>query len=872
MEELLSNGLNVFPKFDPSKHDSPMKFLLDFIKEHRKQSDMEQNELVANAKAECTSETDVVVKLSSNDAKWHMNTLQGCSADSMCGTRATKYVSSGTNNSACVQENTETSIEQASIAKSRKEFSVEKEHEIRTGDQRRVVQKKLHEQHIHEHEEAVRVLEHILEVILNSKSWKQLMSKEDKTKLEKTPDGILAMMLIETANGAGRDELKRLRSVVGRLIHSMKRSTNDLKQKEALEADEWADDRRELVADKAKALNEANAASDKMKVADSKKGHCEVQYNKAGKRYEILVKDCIKMHTTYTRIYEDNEHMVALTERVHEIIGRTKNKLKAVIRLAVKKHYKKDATGNTEKEEPSSTGLAATAATGPATMASGATGSVKAATASTGPAATASTGPAATASAATASTGPSATASATASATGPSATASATASATGPSATASATGLLAKRIQEKKSKTGAATAATGAATATMGATGVRSATGSMTGSSTAMTGSSTGSMTASTMGATAAATGATAGATASATGAVEEEDDEEKSLSQSSKDLVARAMNNLWKEMAKVLDHNRDGVITEDEVRSTTLKLPNSQHLTQQQMDVLSKRAHAAYMQMDLNKDGKVKKEEIIKFTKFYLMQKAMHMSKLYLNHFKAGQHQHLTFEQFYLVTKRYGKDVATTRKIFDLFKGADETVDGAELGHYLTVQEIANGFSYLKFLKKKEEEIIKPQPKVEDKVDELKKASHELWETLRAKFDHNKDGNITQSEIKSVTVKSNYQAKLLAQLQRLLNAANKNKDNTITKTELMNMIYTQLLPKVSEDLAKRAAKVFGGMGDKRMNEEEFHKFWPNTGSITSKVFAAFKGEDGLVDASAVSRYYMTNFALQYKKIALHAA
>ena len=40
---------------------------------------------------------------------------------------------------------------------------------------------------------------------------------------------------------------------------------------------------------------------------------------------------------------------------------------------------------------------------------------------------------------------------------------------------------------------------------------------------------------------------------------------------------------------------------------------------------------------------------------------------------------------------------------------------------------------------------------KVEDKVDELKKASHELWETLRAKFDHNKDGNITQSEIKSV-------------------------------------------------------------------------------------------------------------------------
>ena len=25
MEELLSNGLNVFPKFDPSKHDSPME-------------------------------------------------------------------------------------------------------------------------------------------------------------------------------------------------------------------------------------------------------------------------------------------------------------------------------------------------------------------------------------------------------------------------------------------------------------------------------------------------------------------------------------------------------------------------------------------------------------------------------------------------------------------------------------------------------------------------------------------------------------------------------------------------------------------------------------------------------------------------------
>ena len=386
-----------------------------------------------------------------------------------------------------------------------------------------------------------------------------------------------------------------------------------------------------------------------------------------------------------------------------------------------------------------------------------------------------------------------------------------------------------------------------AATATMGEIGLESAIGSMNGSSTAMTGSSTDIMTASNMVA--------------------------PTPAQSSKELVELASKNLWNDMLKILDHNSDGVITKDELKSMILDLPNSKHLIQNQKDILSKRARAGFWQMDLNKDDKVKKEEIEKFIKYYIMPRKMHKYKYLLKNLNPKQPGHLTFDEFFKITKRYGKDEATTKKLFDLFKGADKTVDGTELGHYLTVQDVANGFSYLKFFKKKEEELIKPQPKVEDKVDELKKASDELWETLLAKFGRNNEiRKITKSEIKSVKVKSNYKARLLKQLQRFFNAANKNKDNTITKTELMNMINNQLLPKVSEDFAKRAAKTFGGKVNKRMNRKEFEQFWPNTGSITSKVFAEFKGEDGLVDVTSVAKYYMTNFAKQYKKIALHAA
>lgn len=159
----------------------------------------------------------------------------------------------------------------------------------------------------------------------------------------------------------------------------------------------------------------------------------------------------------------------------------------------------------------------------------------------------------------------------------------------------------------------------------------------------------------------------------------------------------------------------------------------------------------------------------------------------------------------------------------------------------------------------------MKPQNKVEDKVGELKKATNELWETLKLKFDHNRDGNITLSEIKEVPLKSSGQQRFL---QEFIARLNKNNDNTVTKAELMNLIYAQYLPKISESLQKSVANKFGGMGDKRMNEEEFASVFPVGGSITRKVFAAFKGEDGMVDASAVAKYYMTNYAREVKKIA----
>ena len=43
-------------------------------------------------------------------------------------------------------------------------------------------------------------------------------------------------------------------------------------------------------------------------------------------------------------------------------------------------------------------------------------------------------------------------------------------------------------------------------------------------------------------------------------------------------------------------------------------------------------------------------------------------------------------------------------------------------------------------------------------------------------------------------------------------------------------------------------------MGDKRMNEEEFASVFPVGGSITRKVFAAFKGEDGKIKLVALDK------------------
>merc|ERR1712146_643611 len=95
--------------------------------------------------------------------------------------------------------------------------------------------------------------------------------------------------------------------------------------------------------------------------------------------------------------------------------------------------------------------------------------------------------------------------------------------------------------------------------------------------------------------------------------------------------------------------------------------------------------------------------------------------------------------------------------------------------------------------------------------------------------------------------------------------------DGSVTKSELMHRIYAQLLPPLSESAQAAVAKKFGALNKKRMDPTEFQKVFPVGGAVTQKVFASFKGEDGLVDASAIAKYYTTNLVKHYKKIVLHS-
>ena len=96
------------------------------------------------------------------------------------------------------------------------------------------------------------------------------------------------------------------------------------------------------------------------------------------------------------------------------------------------------------------------------------------------------------------------------------------------------------------------------------------------------------------------------------------------------------------------------------------------------------------------------------------------------------------------------------------------------------------------------------------------------------------------------------------------------NKDGSVTKTELMHHIYAQILPPISESAQDSVAKTFGAL-KKRMNPTEFQKVFPVGGSVTQKVFDSFKGQDGLVDASSIAKYYAMNLVKHYKRIVLNS-
>ena len=69
----------------------------------------------------------------------------------------------------------------------------------------------------------------------------------------------------------------------------------------------------------------------------------------------------------------------------------------------------------------------------------------------------------------------------------------------------------------------------------------------------------------------------------------------------------------------------------------------------------------------------------------------------------------------------------------------------------------------------------------IEDKVGELRKTSRQLWESLRLKFDHNNDGEISMSEIQQVPTANRYQR---LQLEQLVKMMDKNGNNKVTKDE----------------------------------------------------------------------------------------
>ena len=93
----LNTELGFFPKYDASKHGSPVDYLLDLLVQHGQNRTIEQRTLMTNAKQECSGNVDTVVKVSGefDHSKWHLNRLNGCLATSDCGKKAARIYRRG---------------------------------------------------------------------------------------------------------------------------------------------------------------------------------------------------------------------------------------------------------------------------------------------------------------------------------------------------------------------------------------------------------------------------------------------------------------------------------------------------------------------------------------------------------------------------------------------------------------------------------------------------------------------------------------------------------------------------------------------------------------------------------------------------------
>ena len=171
----LNTELGFFPKYDASKHGSPVDYLLDLLVQHGQNRTIEQRTLMTNAKQECSGNVDTVVKVSGefDHSKWHLNRLNGCLATSDCGKKAARYTGEGTNYTRCVRNNRDIYSEQLVRAKEASIRKAEKEALIKAGNAKRQANKNANTEHLNSHNEAIKALTHINELLTTSKTWKK---------------------------------------------------------------------------------------------------------------------------------------------------------------------------------------------------------------------------------------------------------------------------------------------------------------------------------------------------------------------------------------------------------------------------------------------------------------------------------------------------------------------------------------------------------------------------------------------------------------------------------------------------------------------------------------------------------------------------